>query len=118
MRRLDSAPPGLWRRPVLSKQIDNWSLTSLQLRLARTGKPCICLLVVGLAAAAGPATAQPAPRIVIDYPVDGSSFPPDMAAPTFLWRGGEARPELFGNQSGGLPPTPPGLLDERSAGFD
>ena len=25
-------------------------------------------------------------RIVIDYPADGSIFPPDMAAPTFLWR--------------------------------
>jgi tetratricopeptide (TPR) repeat protein len=24
--------------------------------------------------------------IVIDYPADGSVFPPDMAAPTFLWR--------------------------------
>ncbi|HMD69917.1 MAG TPA: hypothetical protein VKF41_01165, partial [Bryobacteraceae bacterium] len=24
--------------------------------------------------------------IVIDYPIDGSLFPPDMAAPTFLWR--------------------------------
>jgi tetratricopeptide (TPR) repeat protein len=28
---------------------------------------------------------QPAP-ITIDYPLDGSIFPPDMAAPTFLWR--------------------------------
>ena len=25
-------------------------------------------------------------RISIDYPLDGSVFPPDMAAPTFLWR--------------------------------
>ena len=24
--------------------------------------------------------------VVIDYPADGSVFPPDMAAPTFLWR--------------------------------
>ncbi|MGD0774524.1 MAG: hypothetical protein ABSC05_17055, partial [Candidatus Solibacter sp.] len=24
--------------------------------------------------------------ILIDYPADGSVFPPDMAAPTFLWR--------------------------------
>src|ERR1039458_3472893 len=24
--------------------------------------------------------------IVIDYPADGSVFPPDMVAPTFLWR--------------------------------
>ena len=33
------------------------------------------------------ACAQNAPAtIVIDYPADGSIFPPDMAAPTFLWR--------------------------------
>ena len=25
-------------------------------------------------------------RIVIDYPLNGTVFPPDMAAPTFLWR--------------------------------
>ena len=24
--------------------------------------------------------------ITIDYPAEGSVFPPDMAAPTFLWR--------------------------------
>ena len=28
---------------------------------------------------------QPA-RIVIDYPQEGSIFPPDFASPTFLWR--------------------------------
>ena len=27
----------LWRRPVLAKRIDNWSLTSLQQRLVKTG---------------------------------------------------------------------------------
>jgi tetratricopeptide (TPR) repeat protein len=33
------------------------------------------------------ACAQNAPAtILIDYPADGSVFPPDMAAPTFLWR--------------------------------
>jgi tetratricopeptide (TPR) repeat protein len=32
------------------------------------------------------ATAQQAPRIVIDYPLEGSIFPPDFAPPTFLWR--------------------------------
>ena len=41
------------------------------------------LAVLGVAAAA----AQNAPaRIVIDYPADGSVFPPDMASPTFLFR--------------------------------
>ena len=34
--------------------------------------------------------AQPAPRIVIDYPQDGSVFPPDFAPPTFLWRDSDA----------------------------
>ena len=28
----------LWRRLVLSKRIDNWSLTSLQQRLVKTGE--------------------------------------------------------------------------------
>jgi hypothetical protein len=30
-------PGNLWRRPVLPKRIDNWSLTSLQQRLLKTG---------------------------------------------------------------------------------
>jgi tetratricopeptide (TPR) repeat protein len=30
--------------------------------------------------------AQQAPSIVIDYPEEGSIFPPDFAPPTFLWR--------------------------------
>ena len=42
-----------------------------------------CLAILGVAAAC----AQNAPATIgIDYPVDGSIFPPDMAAPTFLWR--------------------------------
>ena len=36
------------------------------------------------------ATAQQAARIVIDYPEEGSIFPPDFAAPTFLWRDTQA----------------------------
>jgi tetratricopeptide (TPR) repeat protein len=31
-------------------------------------------------------TAQQSPPIVIDYPEEGSIFPPDFAPPTFLWR--------------------------------
>jgi tetratricopeptide (TPR) repeat protein len=49
----------------------------------------INLLIAGvLAALSGVAVcAQNAPaRIVIDYPAGESVFPPDMAAPTFLWR--------------------------------
>jgi hypothetical protein len=29
---------------------------------------------------------QPAPSITIDYPLNGSLFPPEITAPTFLWR--------------------------------
>jgi tetratricopeptide (TPR) repeat protein len=49
----------------------------------------INLLVAGvLAWSSGVvACAQNAPaKIVIDYPANGSVFPPDMEAPTFLWR--------------------------------
>src|ERR1039457_2639180 len=43
------------------------------------------LLLAGLGMASACAQKGTAP-IVIDYPADGSVFPPDMAAPTFLWR--------------------------------
>jgi tetratricopeptide (TPR) repeat protein/Tol biopolymer transport system component len=43
------------------------------------------LLLAGLGMASACAQNGTAP-IVIDYPADGSIFPPDMAAPTFLWR--------------------------------
>ena len=43
------------------------------------------LLLGGLALASPWAENGPA-ALVIDYPADGSIFPPDMAAPTFLWR--------------------------------
>src|ERR1035438_3928572 len=43
----------------------------------------LCLAGLGLE----PAYAQNGTLpILIDYPADGSVFPPDMAAPTFLWR--------------------------------
>ena len=40
-------------------------------------------MMLALAASAGP-DASPAP-ITIDYPLDGSIFPPEIIAPTFLW---------------------------------
>src|SRR5271157_5795223 len=43
------------------------------------------LCLAGLSMASASAQSGTAP-IVIDYPADGSVFPPDMAAPTFLWR--------------------------------
>ena len=36
------------------------------------------------------APAQQTPRVLIDYPEEGSIFPPDFAAPTFLWRDSQA----------------------------
>ena len=41
-----------------------------------------CILITGTLAAA-----QQSP-ITIDYPEDGSIFPPEITAPTFLWRDG------------------------------
>lgn len=42
--------------------------------------------LIFLAAALGLAGAQDPPRIVVDYPLEGSVFPPDMAAPAFQFR--------------------------------
>jgi tetratricopeptide (TPR) repeat protein len=41
--------------------------------------------------AASAAAQNAAASLYIDYPADGSVFPPDMAAPTFLWRDAAAR---------------------------
>jgi hypothetical protein len=49
----------------------------------------LCLLWAALLAGLGMSGAwagNDAARISIDYPLNGSVFPPDMAAPTFLWR--------------------------------
>ncbi len=49
----------------------------------------LCVLgavgIAGLGMRAVPAGLEPE-RIAIDYPLNGTVFPPDMAAPTFLWR--------------------------------
>jgi len=39
-----------------------------------------------IVAVAGPALAAQPAAITIDYPREGSVFPPDIAAPTFIWR--------------------------------
>jgi hypothetical protein len=50
------------------------------------------LVVVGIAAfgtifvAQGTGARDQPAAIAIDYPMDGSVFPPDIGAPTFLWR--------------------------------
>ena len=43
-------------------------------------------LAIGCLALAALTPAQQMTRIVIDYPQEGSIFPPDFAPPTFLWR--------------------------------
>jgi Flp pilus assembly protein TadD len=57
----------------------------------------ICSLVLALATATAPAMPQPkqVSPIAIDYPAEGSIFPPDIAAPTFLWRDAEASATLW-----------------------
>src|SRR5262249_31383051 len=52
--------------------------------------PRIQFAALSLALVALAPSQQAPPRIVIDYPEDGSIFPPDFAPPTFLWR--DARP--------------------------
>ncbi len=47
-----------------------------------------CVLIVGLLAVVHGhlvAAKEEPNRIIIDYPLNGSVFPPDMAPPTFLW---------------------------------
>src|SRR5512133_938378 len=49
---------------------------------------CLILALVGCVALS--VTAAPA-AITVDYPLEGSVFPPDFAAPTFLWRDADAK---------------------------
>jgi tetratricopeptide (TPR) repeat protein len=44
---------------------------------------------------AGAASAGPPAAITIDYPEDGSVFPPEITPPTFLWRDGEQAATLW-----------------------
>jgi len=74
-----------------------------------------------------PAAENPIAAISIDYPADGSIFPPEIIAPTFLWRDSDARaviwqidvgfadgsPALRVRSKGG--PMPIGEIDERCA---
>lgn len=43
-------------------------------------------LIISAALAAVPFSGEPRAPLLIDYPEEGSVFPPDMSAPTFLWR--------------------------------
>ncbi len=80
-------------------------LPAVGLSLLGTGLLTVCFLrlegvsgTVGLTAMAASrltgsevlATAPIKPTITVDYPEEGVVFPPDMVAPTFLWRDSEA----------------------------
>ncbi|MBZ5583663.1 MAG: tetratricopeptide repeat protein [Acidobacteriia bacterium] len=78
------------------------------------------VLIAGLAAA----LAAAAQGITIDYPLDGSVFPPEITAPAFLWHGpspaswtigiefADGAPEIHLTCAGGAPP--PGEIDKRA----
>jgi Tol biopolymer transport system component len=82
--------------------------------------------IVLLVAVFGPGLFWPAEgELEVIYPIDGSIFPPDFVAPTFLWRDNDSGAnhwsiEITANQSGeslrydcqGNPP-PPGEIDKR-----
>ncbi len=51
--------------------------------MKRLGLSLLTLVVAGAVALSA---ADESATITIDYPQDGSIFPPDIAAPTFLWR--------------------------------
>jgi Flp pilus assembly protein TadD len=61
------------------------SLSALMLGIVGVGS---AFVVIGQSTLAGSAPAQPtnAPaKLTIDYPADGSIFPPEITSPTFLW---------------------------------
>ncbi len=77
-----------------------------------------------LVAVFGAAIAAAAQGVTIDYPLDGSVFPPEITAPTFLWHGpspaswtigiafGDGGPGIKLTTPGG--PPPPGEIDKRA----
>jgi len=59
--------------------------------MKRLGTGAFGLVLAVLAVAVARLAAQPPASITIDYPADESIFPPDIVAPTFLWRDPEKR---------------------------
>jgi tetratricopeptide (TPR) repeat protein len=56
----------------------------------------VLLLAMGLASAARAAErAIPAATVTVDYPKDGSLFPPDFVAPTLEWRDSDPRAKFW-----------------------
>ena len=56
----------------------------------RTSLILVCAMMAAAVVAEQRATGGPPASITVDYPADGSIFPPDFAAPTFLWRDTDA----------------------------
>jgi hypothetical protein len=56
------------------------------LLIALVAAVCISLFTLGGLARSSDATASPATKIVLDYPLEGSVFPPEITPPTILWR--------------------------------
>ncbi|MGO9096463.1 MAG: tetratricopeptide repeat protein [Bryobacteraceae bacterium] len=52
-------------------------------------------VAIGVLLIAGAASALPPAAIAIDYPEDGSVFPPEIAPPTFLWRDGASAATIW-----------------------
>src|ERR1700676_4771867 len=69
-----------------------------------------CLLLLGVAVL----SAQQPAAITIDYPAEGAIFPPDIIAPTFLWRDPDPSATVwridvdFGDGSAGIRVNSPG----------
>jgi tetratricopeptide (TPR) repeat protein len=104
---------------------------SRRIRLLLIGAATAWVAVLaGLLGAQRPSTQLPdaatPPAVTIDYPLEGSVFPPDFTAPTFLWRDptpsatawaidvdfGDGRAEIHA-QSAGAPPHV-GAIDRRA----
>ena len=59
-------------------------------------KPLVTfVLVLGAALAVSALAVEDRAPIVVDYPEDGSIFPPEITAPTFLWRDPAASANLW-----------------------
>jgi len=71
---------GLWRAVV-----NGSNRGARALAIAFAASLMLCAAWLGLNKTVAGATDSPA-TITVDYPLNGSVFPPDMAAPTFQWR--------------------------------
>src|ERR1700733_3480827 len=95
----DGAPEAKINRPgVLEMQKELISTDGLRSRASVAALLACGVLVAGLLAMPARfvnASNDAAQRIAIDYPLNGSVFPPDMEAPTFLWRDSAANADAW-----------------------